>query len=105
MGLMGPLESLFAQLLHRQPIKLDGPPSAPPPSFDDPALTEALLRSHGSQGEVRQQLPRAYNGPIDWLFNKPPAEATPPFRDKSMEVGPAPPTDRGRISQLLKGRK
>lgn len=50
-------------------------------------------------------LPRQYTGPIDWLFNAPPAQPTPSFRDPSMEAGPAPPTGRAPLAQMFKDKR
>jgi hypothetical protein len=102
--MVGPLAQLYAMLERQRPIVLDGPPSADRPSFDDPALTDEMLRRHGSEGPMARPLPRQYNGPVDWLFNKPPAEATPAWRDPSMQAGPSPPMGRGELARMYGGK-
>ena len=76
---MGPLAALFAQLAQREGM--------------DP------------RREGARPLPRQYTGPIDWLFNAPPAQPTPSFRDPSMEAGPAPPTGRAPLAQMFKDKR
>lgn len=95
---MGPLAQLYAYLQHQRPIVLDGPPSGDLPTFDDPPIREYVPNA-------AQPLPRQYSGPVDWLFNKPPAAPTPSFRDPSMQAGPAPPVSDGKLAAMFgKGR-
>lgn len=65
------------------------------------------LDSDGGEGPINLDRPppmRPYNGPIDWLFNKPPAAPTPPFRDPGAQAGPMPPTGNGRLAAMFPRR-
>lgn len=92
MGMMGPLQALFAQLMAQR-------------KNEETESLRARLGAGDPGGTIyldSKPSPLPVVTGWDWQTGQ---NQTPPFRDPSMEAGPAPPTDRGRISQLYRGRK
>lgn len=91
---MGPLESLFGQLMARRRAE-EGDALRARMGAGDPGGTIYLDSAPG-----RLDVPRMTGW--DWQTGQ---NQTPPFRGPEMEAGPAPPTGRRPLAAMFKDKK